>query len=242
MERKKMNKLGTKSSLILYSKHWPESFAIKGLNAIVSSDIQVIICFSPEKLAEKLSVYTNASVILGILPHESIFLLSKLKYLLQKRHVMFFGKKFNYADRMIPFYFFTGDIKFYEWKNKTTRQTRTVFSDFLITEAPYYCTDRHIPLQPVTTNPEELIYCVNRYLYKMFSAHGVSKTSGKVLFMLSYGLSTEEIARLLEISAKTVSVHKYKGLSLLGMETGSYNIYHGIFVRAALQQHICRNL
>lgn len=226
--------------VIVYSLMWPEACAIMALYAMISPDTRVIICFSPEKLAEVLSENTTASVILGILPHESIFLLSRLRPHLHKRHVLFFGQRFNYVDKTTPFYFLVRDFKFLAWKNKTIMEIQEILFDFLNnyhynSGDDYY---RYIPL--VEPNINELIYHINDYLYQMFSHYGVSQNSGKILLMLSYGLSTEKIANLLGICTKTVSVYKYNGLSLLGMETGNYNIHRGIFVRINLQQfEIC---
>lgn len=232
-----MNKMTGKRCIIVYSLRWPETCAIKGLYALISPDIQIITCFTPETLAELLSKYTTASVILGILPHESIFLLSRLGPYLQQHHILFFGQRFNYVDKTLPIYFLNGNAKFLAWKEKTILQISKNLSEFLTDQNYHGSTDCYISMPSERPCDRELIYHVNHYLYQMFSHYGVGERSGKVLLMLSYGLSTEKISRVLGICSKTISVYKYNGLSRLGMSTGSYNIHRGIFVRAILQQY-----
>lgn len=231
-----MNNPDKNKCVIVYARHWPETCATEGLYTLISPATRIVTCFSPDRLVESLSVYATAPVILGILPHESIFLLSRISPYLQQRHILLLGEKFNFVDRMIPFYFLGGDITFHEWKDKTIMQTRTILYDFLINKPLNKAVLHYIPIHPVTPHGDELIYHVNVYLCQMFLHHGVGENSGKVLLMLAYGFSTEEIARQLGICTKTVSVYKYNGLSLLGMETGSFNVYRGILVRSTLQK------
>lgn len=225
--------------IIVYSLRWTDTSAIASLCTHISPDIHIVTCFSTEELVELLSVYTTAPVILGILPHESVLLLSRISYHLQQRQILFLGQKFNYADRTIPLYFLVTNILFYEWKNSTINQTKEVLSDFICTLNQNI--DNNVPphknIHPVFPHDNELINHINMYLYQMLSAYKVGKQSAAILIMLSCGLSTDNIAKLLNICEKTVSVHKYKGLSLLGMETGTYNIYRGILVRSTLQQY-----
>ncbi|ECG1336176.1 TPA: hypothetical protein GND40_003666 [Salmonella enterica subsp. indica] len=237
MRRAKMNNPDKNKCIIVYSRHWSETFTIQGMYTLISPDTRVITCFSPDRLVESLSVYSTAPVILGILPHESIFLLSRLSPYLQQRHILLFGDEFNFVDRMAPFYFFKGDITFHAWKDKTIMKTRTILYDFLINKPLNRVPIQHIPVQPGVPDKDELIYHVNIYLCQMFLHHGVGENAGKVLLMLAYGFSTKEIARELGICTKTVSVYKYNGLALLGMETGSFNIYRGIIVRPVLQKY-----
>ena len=233
-----MNNPDKNKCVIVYSRHWPETCATEGLYTLISPDTKIETCFSPDRLIESLSVYATAPVILGILPHESIFLLFRLSPYLQQRHILFLGYKFNFVDRMTPFYFFGGDITFHEWNDKTILQTRTDLYDFLINKPLNKAPLDYIPIHPVTTHGDELIYHVNAYLCQMFLHHGIGESSGKVLLMLAYGFSTDEIARQLGICTKTVSVYKYNGLSLLGMKTGSFNVYRGILVRSTLQKYV----
>lgn len=232
-----MNNSDKNKCVIVYSRHWPETCATEGLYTLISPNTIIETCFSPDRLIESLSVYATAPVILGILPHESIFLLSRLSPYLQQRHILLLGGKFNFVDRMTPFYFFGSDITFHEWKDKTIMQTRGVLNNFLINKPLNKAPLHYIPVHPVTSSGDELVYHINAYLCQMFLYHGVGESSGKVLLMLAYGFSTEEIARILGICTKTVSVYKYNGLSLLGMETGSFNVYRGIFARSTLQKY-----
>lgn len=105
-----MNNISYSEFLIVYALQWPETYAIEELYSQVFPDTQIKTCFSPQSLVELLEVYTTAPVILGILPHESILLLSRLSPHLQQRRIQFFGQKFNYADRVVPFYFVPTDI------------------------------------------------------------------------------------------------------------------------------------
>ncbi|ASG55779.1 SPI1-associated transcriptional regulator SprB [Salmonella bongori] len=223
--------------IIVYSLRWPETCAIAGLYAHISPKTHIMTCFSPEELVELLSEYTTAPVILGIHPHESVFLISLLGPYLQHRPVLFFGQKFNYADRMIPLYFLIGNIIFYPWKDKSLIQTQMMLSDFIRVKSTNKKIQHHRTVSSEMSSADELIYHLNGYLYQMFSHHGLEEQSGIILIMLSHGLSAKRIATLLNISTRNVSVHKYKGLALLGIETGSYNIYRGILVRITLQQY-----
>ncbi|HHR4183560.1 hypothetical protein [Citrobacter cronae] len=223
--------------IIVYSLRWTETNAIAGLCTLVSPDIHIATCFSAEELVELLSIHTTAPVILGILPHESVLLLSRLGYYLRQRQILFFGQTFNYADRAIPLYFLITNISFHEWKNKTIPQTQEALSDFISTKNTDTDIQHNKPIPPVFSHTNELIHHINVYLYQGLSSHGVGLQSGIILVMLSCGLSTDNIAKLLNICNKTVSVYKYKGLSVLGMGTGAYNIYRGILVRSTLQQY-----
>lgn len=225
--------------IIVYSLRWTETSAIAALCTNTSQDINIMACFSAEELVELLSVYTTAPVILGILPHESVLLLSRIGYYLQQRKVLFMGQEFNYADRTVPLYFSITNVIFHEWKNKTPPQTQEFLSDFINIE--YKNNETYIKpnkvILPAVCQTNELIHNINIYLHQMLSSYGVGEQSGTILIMLSCGLTTDNIAKLLNICNKTVSVYKYKGLSLLRMETGAYNIYRGILVRSTLQQY-----
>ncbi|HAU6732980.1 TPA: hypothetical protein JEL83_002896 [Salmonella enterica subsp. enterica serovar Elisabethville] len=228
-----MSKRNYNDFVIVYSLSWPETCAVEGLSTLTSTDTRIVVCFSPEELAELLSAYPTAAVILGMLPHENVYLLFSLAPHLQHRRILFLGQKFNYVDLTVPFYFFACDINFHEWKDKTIIETLSVLSNFLVTRT---CNCSSTPEQPAASSADELLSNVNGYLLQMLSHHGVEKSTGRVLHMLSCGLSPEDVARLLGISAKTVSVHKYKGMSRLKMKTSSYNIYCGLLVKANLQK------
>lgn len=139
-----MNNLSYSECIIVYALQWPETYAIEGLYNQVSPATQIEPCFSPESLIELLEAYTTAPVILGILPHESVILLSRLTHYLQQRRILFFGQKFNYADRVVPFYF-------YQWilnllNGRITRQKiLPMLSSFIIPEAVKPDIDKNHP-------------------------------------------------------------------------------------------------
>lgn len=232
-----MNNLSYSECIIVYAIQWPETYAIEGLYNQVSLATQIEPCFSPESLIELLEAYTTAPVILGILPHESVLLLSRLTPYLQQRRILFFGQKFNYADRVVPFYFLPMDIEFIEWTNNTPKKILPMLSSLIIPEAVKPEIDKNHPTPLLPSNADELIYHVNIYIYQMLSNYGVGKQSRRVLLMLASSLSIRKIAKILDINIKTVSLYKLKGLYRLGMGTSSYDVYRGIFVNTLLQQY-----
>lgn len=78
---------------------------------------------------------------------------------------------------------------------------------------------------------------VNDYLLSMFYHYGINECTGRILRMLSCGVSTKDVASYLSISARTDSVYKINGLRLLNMKINSYNLYRVIFVKTILQQY-----
>lgn len=223
--------------ILVYSQQWPETVAITNLYAQISPDIQILACFSPKELIEQLSVHVTSSVILGMHPHESIFLLFSLQNYLQRRRILFWGEKFYFSDRMIPFYLLNqnNDILFHEYKGNSLSHAMEKLSYFISSKTYENSTNFYTTVVPAVSHANELIFHINMHLYKMLSRHGVGEYSGVILCMLSSGLSTKQIADLLNICKRTVSAHKYKGLSRLGIEPGSYNLHRGILVKADLQ-------
>lgn len=232
-----MNNLQHNPCIIVYSLQWGETYAIEGLYTQLLPHVRIMICFTPAELIDLLSKYRTASVILGILPHESVFLLSRIGPYLQKRPILLFGQKFNYADRTIPAFFSINDIKFCEWKSKKIIQISKVLSDFAMIKSINHDANCPVPIISTVLHADDLIYRLNLYLYQQLSRHRVGEYSAKVLCMLSCGFTIKEIEKLLCIHAKSLSAHKYRGLSLLGIETSSYNIFRGFFIKAALQKY-----
>lgn len=231
-----MNNISYSEFLIVYALQWPETYAIEELYSQVFPDTQIKICFSPQSLVELLEVYTTAPVILGILPHESILLLSRLSPHLQQRRILFFGQKFNYADRVVPLYFFPTDIEFIEYMHKTPKQIIPMLSSLIISKldsSDIIKKYRH----PIPSNTDDLIYHVNSYIYQTLSNYGIGKQPRRVLLLLACGLSVKKIAQILSINIKTVSLYKLKGFHHLGMGTSSYDVYRGVFVKSILQQY-----
>lgn len=224
--------------IIVYALHWPEAYAIAGLYHQISPESHIVTYFTPEALADALSVHKTASLILGIQPHESVFLLFRLAPYLHQRRMLFFGQKFNYADRAIPFYFTSGDIAFHEWKDKKSKQIQTALLDFIVHKADIRTMEKNKCILPAKTlNADELISYVNYYLYQTFPHNKVGEQPRRILFMLSWGWSTTRVANILGIHIKTVSSHKLSGLSRLGMGISSVDVYRGISVKAILQRY-----
>ncbi|EBV2307624.1 TPA: hypothetical protein ACIGVG_004147 [Salmonella enterica] len=236
--------MSNSGNVIIYSRLWPETMAIEGICALVSYTFRITTCFSPEDLVKSLSAHPGAHVILGILPHESLRLLSMLKPYLQTQHLLFWGHRFNYVDRTLPFYFLSGDIHFHERENDTVLKSQAVLSSFITSNPSVGVFDGCSAVKPEprsTVKPEPrtveaLMSDVNDYLLRMFYHYGVDYSTGRVLQMLSCGYSTKDVASSLGMSDKIVSLHKIKGLRLLHMKVSNNNIYRGIFVKKVLQQ------
>lgn len=229
--------------IIVYALHWPETYAIEGLYRQISPDSQVVTCFTPDALVDALSIHKMAPLILGILPHECLFLLARLTPYLHLRRMLFLAQKFNYADRMLPSYFSSGDIIFYEWKDRKNEQIHKQIQIALldcIAHKPNKGGGDKNKVIPLTKNlnADELISHVNLYLYQTLPRHKVSEQQRRILFMLSWGWSTARIANILGIHIKTVSAHKLNGLSRLGMGTRSIDVYRGISTKSLLQQYV----
>ncbi|HBM0247553.1 hypothetical protein NA256_20315 [Salmonella sp. NW805] len=232
-----MNSQGSQRYVIVYALQWVDAKAIEGLYRQIAPKTQVVVCFTVDGLVDALALYEHAPVVLGVYPHESIFLLARLAPHLQLRRTLFFGRQFNYVDRQAPFYFLASGVEFYAWKDKSLKEAQIALLVFIHQKKSPAIIPEYISQLPRVLRADVLISYVNRYLYLVLSRWGVREQSRRILIMLAWGWSTIKIADTLGVNVKTVSSHKLFGLTCLGMGIGSYDIYRGIVAKEMLQRY-----
>ncbi|WP_079902625.1 LuxR C-terminal-related transcriptional regulator [Salmonella enterica] len=232
-----MNSQWHQRCIIIHALQWVDAKAIEGLYLHISPKTQIVVCFTVDALIEALDCYKHAPVVLGVAPHESIFLLARLASHLQQHRTLFFGRQFNYVDRQAPFYFLASGVEFYAWKDKSLKEAQIALLDFILHKKSTAIMPEYISQPPRVLRADVLISHVNRYLYLGLPHWGVREQSRRVLVMLAWGGSTIKIADTLGVSVKTVSAHKLFGLACLDMGIGSDDIYRGIVAKEILQRY-----
>ncbi|CUR95064.1 hypothetical protein FCJ30_01495 [Salmonella enterica] len=237
-----MNSQWRQRCVIVHALQGVDAKAVEGLYLQISPKTQIVLCFTVDELVDALELYEHASVVLGVYPHESIFLLARLASHLQQRRTLFFGRQFNYVDRQVPFYFLSNGVEFYAWKNKNLKEAQIALLDFIQQKKSTGITPEYISQPPGILRADVFISHVNSYLYLRLPKWGVRGQSRKTLIMLAWGGSAIKIANTLGVSVKTVSSHKLLGLAILEMGTGSYDIYRGIVAKEILQRYAFKHI
>lgn len=229
-----MGNLNINRHVVVYSNQWIEALTIERLYQYSSTSIIIIQCSDHNSLIQALISNPTAPVILGLLPHESIFLLSLIYKHLPARRVLFFGRQFNYIDRQIPAYFLSGEMQYFAWEDNDIKQTHTMLINF--SHKNKRCDIVRFKSH-VTVQRENLVHNLNIYLSQRLSSR-LSHQSSRVLMMMSQGYSSSRIARVLGINIKTVSSHKVQGLLQLNMGIRCNDIHRGIQIKQNLQRYL----
>lgn len=237
-----MNSQWHQRCIIVHALQWVDAKAIEGLYLQISPKTQIVVCFTVDELVDALALHEHAPVVLGVYPHESIFLLARLASNLQQHRILFFGRQFNYVDQQAPFYFLADGVEFYAWKNKSIEEAQIALLDFSHQKKSIDITPEYISQPLLVLRPNILISHVNRYLYLELPRWGVREQSRRTLIMLAWGWSTIKIADTLGVNVKTVSSHKLFGLANLEMSIGSCDIYRGIVAKEILQRYAFKHI
>lgn len=241
----------TPLSVVILGDDWTLTAAVRGLISERWPGVETVVTGSPDGLSVCLCRYPAAGVLLCLRPHEHLPWLDSLCPLLWNRVVRVVSPTVWYSDRMVLSYLgYRRAIsvdKLGAWlRGNKEEHPLSGFMDEVICSSEMSWGGEELPPpgRMSRTRTAKLVREVQKESLRMLPAQ-VTARQWFILCCLAKGMKGGQVAVLMGLKEKTISLYRRHVLCALGMKEvkSGMPLYRSVMVRESLQRNLsCREV